>query len=105
MDSVVKYGQEIGPNLIKIAKHLIKNDNLLMLLKNTDLDPLNKEQHPEHIDGKKLLNKLICFVPLMTAKEQKVNAKLVIVCDSGAGTTNYDNELLTVHIHVFCPFE
>ena len=43
MESTVKYGQEIGPNLIKIAKKLLQNENLLMLLENTDLDPLNKD--------------------------------------------------------------
>jgi hypothetical protein len=43
MESIVKYGQEIGPNLIKIAKKLLQNENLLMLLENTDLDPLNKD--------------------------------------------------------------
>ena len=46
MDSTVKYGQELGPNLIKIGKKLIQDQELLMLLLNTDLDPLNKETHP-----------------------------------------------------------
>jgi len=32
MDSSVKYGQEIGPNLIKMAKRLCKNESLVMLL-------------------------------------------------------------------------
>jgi hypothetical protein len=40
-----------------------------MLLDNTDLDPLNKEKHPNEIDGLKLLNKLILFVPLLNADE------------------------------------
>jgi hypothetical protein len=44
--STVKYGQEHGKNLIKIAKKLLSNQNLLMLLENTDLDPLNKNKHP-----------------------------------------------------------
>jgi hypothetical protein len=42
LESSVKYGQEIGRNLKKMAKRLCKNDNLVMLLNNTDLDPLNK---------------------------------------------------------------
>jgi hypothetical protein len=69
MESVVKYGQEIGPNMIKIGKYLLKNENLLMLLENEDLDPLNKEKHPNKIDGLSLLNKLIRFVPLLNADE------------------------------------
>jgi hypothetical protein len=42
MESKVNYGQELGPNLIKIAKKLLANQDLCKLLVNTDLDPLNK---------------------------------------------------------------
>ena len=45
MDSIVKYGQETGKNLIKLAKKLMQNQNLLKLLVNTDLDPLNEKIH------------------------------------------------------------
>ena len=38
--SQVKYGQELGPNLLKVAKKLTQNKELAMLLENTDLDPL-----------------------------------------------------------------
>lgn len=105
MDSTVKYGQEIGPNMIKVGKRLIQNQELLMLLENTDLDPLNKTTHPNIIDGKTLLNKTIRYVPLLTSDEQNVKAKIVIVCDSGDITTNKDNELLSFKIYVYCPFE
>lgn len=105
VESTVKYGQEIGPNIQKIGKRLIKNQKLLMLLENTDLDPLNKEKHPDTIDGLTLLNKTIRFVPLLTADEQNVKAKIVIVCDSGDITQNLDNELLSFKIYVYCPFE
>ena len=108
MDSKVKYGQEIGPNLIKLGRSLTKNQNLLMLLENEDLDPLNKEKHPNKIDGLKLLNDLIRFVPLLTADkedDQNVKAKIVIVCDKGQPQVNIDNENLSVLIYVYCPFE
>jgi hypothetical protein len=45
MESKVNYGQEIGPNLIKICKKLLANQNLCKLLINTDLDPINPELH------------------------------------------------------------
>ena len=102
---MVKYGQEIGPNMIKIGKHLIKNENLLMLLENQDLDPLNKEKHPTKIDGLTLLNKLIRFVPLLTADQQDVKSKVVIVCDKGIPQPNIDNENLSILVYVYCPFE
>ena len=108
MESKVKYGQEIGPNLIKLGRSLTKNQNLLMLLENQDLDPLNREKHPNEIDGLKLLNDLIRFVPLLTADEkddQNVKAKIAILCDKGQPQVNIDNENLDILIYVYCPFE
>ena len=106
MDSVVKYGQEIGPNLIKISKKLIQNQELLMLLENTDLDPLNKTTHPDIIDGKRLLNKLIKFVPLLTPEEQTTKSKIVLMFNNGTiSSLNSDNENLNLNIIVFCPFK
>ena len=97
MNSTVKYGQEIGPNLIKIGKKLIQNQDLLMLLENTDLDPINKDKHPENIDGKNFLNRLIRFIPLLTPEEQTTKSKLVLMFNNGTvSSTNSDNENLTL---------
>lgn len=105
MESVVKYGQEIGPNLIKIAKKLLSNEDLLMLLENTDLDPLNKDTHPAAPDPHQIFNKLIRVVPLITPEEQNTKSKLVLLFSDGEIKGNYDNENLTLLIHVYCPFK
>ena len=108
MESTVKYGQEIGPNLKKIGVKLAKNENLIMLLNNTDLDPLNRIKHPEPINGLQFVGrgKLIRFVPILNPEEQTTKSKLVlIVDDSNVPDANSDNELLSFEIHVFCPFE
>ena len=106
MESVVKYGQEIGPNLIKIAKKLLQNENLLMLLENTDLDPLNKDQHPESPNPAEIFNKLIRVVPLITTDEQNTKSKIILLFTGGnVGGDNYDNENLSLDIYVYCPFE
>lgn len=106
MESVVKYGQEIGPNLIKIAKKLLQNENLLMLLENTDLDPLNKDQHPESPNPAEIFNKLIRVVPLITPDEQNTKSKIILLFTGGnVGGDNYDNENLSLDIYVYCPFE
>jgi hypothetical protein len=39
------------------------------LLVNTDKDPLNPNTHPDIIDGMKLMNKNIRFVPLLKLNE------------------------------------
>lgn len=103
--SQVKYGQELGPNLLKIAKKLTQNKELAMLLENTDLDPLNKEKHPEEVDGLKLLNKLIRIVPLVTTEEQNTKSKIVILFSGGNITSNSDNENIELTIAIYCPFK
>ena len=105
MESQVKYGQELGPNLIKIAKTLIKNQELLMLLENTDLDPLNKTKHPNTINGLELLNKLVRVVPLLTPEEQNTKSKIVILFSGGnVNGSNLNNENITMQILIYCPF-
>ena len=104
-ESTVKYGQEHGKNLIKIGKKLISNQNLLMLLMNTDLDPTNKETHKEQINGLDLLNKNIRFVPLMLIDDQKETSKIVLVYDEGTvNSYNSDNENMSLLINIYCPF-
>lgn len=104
MDSTVKYGQELGPNLIKIAKKLLQNKELIMLLNNTDLEPLNKTLHPEEINGIEFLHKLVRVIPLISAEEQDEKSKIVILFSNGEVTTNLDDERIEVTILVYCPF-
>lgn len=106
VNSLVKYGQEHGKNLIKICKKLVKNDNLIRLLINTDLDPLNLKTHPEQVDGLSLINKNIRVVPLLQIDDQKTTSKLVLLYDSGEiNDFNPDNENVSLIINVYCPFE
>ena len=106
VESLVKYGQEHGKNLIKISKKLIQNQDLLKLLVNTDLDPLDKDKHPEYIDGLNLMNKNIRVVPLLKADDQTTSSKLVLLFDEGEiNSSNSDNENVSLMINVYCPFE
>lgn len=104
--SKVKYGQELGPNLLKVAKKLTQNENLAMLLDNTDLDPLNKNKHPNSAKGMELLNKLILIVPLIRPEEQSTKSKVVVLFTGGTVSyRNSDNEDITLTIAVYCPFK
>lgn len=77
-----------------------------MLLDNTDLDPLNKEKHPEKVNGLKLFNSLIRVVPLLTAEEQSTKSKIVLLFDSGnVVSSNTTNENLSFIVQVLCPFK
>lgn len=105
-ESQVKYGQEIGPNLIKIAKKLLSNENLLMLLDNTDLDPLNRDLHPSLPRPEEVFNKLIRVVPLITPEEQNTKSKVILIFTDGSiPGGNLKNENLNLAVHVYCPFE
>ena len=91
---------------MKLSKRLTANQELCMLLVNTDLDPINKEKHPEKINGLNLLNKQIRFVPLLTADEQNTTSKIVLVFDEGqVNSSNSDNENLSLLINIYCPFK
>lgn len=106
MESKVRYGQEHGPNLIKIAHKLIDNQNLLKLLINTDLDPLNKEKHPDVVDGLSLIGKNIRVIPLITADEENITSKIVLLYTNGSiNSSNMDNENMSLMINVYCPFK
>lgn len=105
-DSKVRYGQEHGKNLIKIAKKLLQDQDLLMLLMNTDLDPTNREKHPKLIDGLDILNKNIKFVPLLLNEDQQTTSKIVLLYDEGEiNSYNSDNENMSLLINVYCPFK
>lgn len=99
-----QYGEEHGRNLIKIVKHLLNNQNLLKLLSNTGLDPLNSPdiQNPKA----EIQNKLIKVVPLMLKEDTTTKSKIVIFYDEGmAAQGNQDTEIITVLINIYCPFK
>lgn len=106
MESTVNYGQELGPNLKKVVKKLLKNQNLCKLLINTDLDPINPELHPDIEDTMvDVYRKNIRTIPLVTTEDQTSTSKLVIIFESGTPTDNYDTEKLNMLIYVYSPFK
>lgn len=108
MESNVNCGQEFGPNLIKLAKKLLANQNLCKLLVNTDLDPLNKDLHPDIEDTYELFNKNIRVVPLVTADDETTTSKVVIVYTGSylsEQNTNYDHENISVAIYIYTPYK
>ena len=104
MESAVKYGQEHGPNLIKIAKRLLKNQNLIKLLVNTDKSPL---AHPDITNPYgEILNHYIKVVPLLLNEDMTTKSKVVIFFDSGiVNQSNPDHENVSLLINIYCPFK
>lgn len=105
MESSVNYGQELGPNLIKLCKKLLKNQNLCKLLINTDLDPLNPNLHPDIENTMELFNNQIRVVPLVTPDDETTTSKIVVVFSGSEITGNFDNEGITVLVYVYTPYK
>lgn len=106
MESRVNYGQEFGPNLMKLVKKLAQNQNLCKLLVNTDKDPLNKDLHPDIEDTWELFTKNIRIVPLVTPDDETTTSKIVLVYSgSEIFDDNMDAENITVLVYVYVPYK
>ena len=104
LESKVRYGQEHGLNLIKIAKKLLENQNLMKLLVNTDKDPLN---HPNITNPlKEIFNHYIKVVPLLLEEDMSTKSKIVIFFEEGQPDMgNKDHESIVLLINIYCPFK
>ena len=102
--SKANYGQEMGLNLKKVVKTLLRNQDLCKLLINTDLDPTNPKLHPDLEDTSEVYRNNIRVIPLVTTEDQTSTSKLVIIFQSGTVPTNYDTEKLSMLIFIYCPF-
>lgn len=106
MLSQVNYGQELGPNLCKIAKKLLDNQNLCKLLINTDLDPINPDLHPDIEDTiNELFGKNIRIVPLVTSEDETTASKLVLVFSGSEITDENAHEAITLLVYCYCPYK
>lgn len=104
--SQVNYGQELGPNIIKICKKLLDNQNLCKFLINTDLDPINPDLHPDIDDTtKEFFGKNIRIVPLITSEDETTASKLVLVFSGSEVTDENANEMITLLVYVYCPYK
>lgn len=106
MISKVNRGKEYGPNLIKLVKKLLKNQNLCKLLVNTDLEPLNPDLHPDIEDTMSIYRKNIRVVPLVTSDEETTASKVILVYGGAEPSDdNSDNEEINLLIYVYVPYK
>lgn len=106
-ESQVRFLQELGPNLIKIMKRILANQNLLRLLIYTDKDPLSKDK--EDINPKEAYlqgdNGAVRIIPIIGTKD---DSKSIITLRVLKGIPSMDNpEFLDIYftIEVFVPNE
>lgn len=106
-ESQVRFLQEMGPNLIKMMKRLLANQNLLRLLVYTDKDPLAEDK--ENVTAKDAYmqgdNGVVRIIPIIGAKE---NSTSIITLRVLKGVPSMDNpEFLDIYfsIEIFVPNE
>lgn len=106
-ESQVRYLQEMGPNLIKIMRRLLANQNLLKLLCYTDKDPLNESKadiKPEdaYLQGD---NGVVRIIPIIGTKDDSKSIVTLRVLKGVPSAQN--NEFLDIYfsIEVFVPNE
>lgn len=106
-ESQVRYLKEMGPNLIKIMKRLLTNQDLLRLLVYTDKDPLNPEK-PEISPSEAYLNGdngTVRIIPIIGAKETATSVVTLRVLKGVPSSNN--SEFLDIYfsIEIFVPNE
>jgi hypothetical protein len=106
-ESKVRFLEELGPNLQKIVKRLLANQNLLRLLYYTDKDPLNPDKPDVTIEQayRNGDNGVVRIIPVVGYKEDSTSVLTLRVL---RGTPSGDNtEFLDIYlaVEVFVPNE
>lgn len=99
-----KFLEELGSNLKKIIKMLLRNKKLLRLLQYTDKDPLNEEK--EEVDPKLAYgnggNSLLRIIPIVPSKEDSTSVLTLRVLKGSPvpGNDNYLNIYFSIEVFV-----
>lgn len=95
--------KSLGPNLQKIVKRLMDNQNLLKLLYYTDKDPLSHEDLTDEQKRKEVYEKLIKVVPRVGPKETAQSLISLRVVRGSKNAENTEFRDFLIQIEVFVP--
>jgi len=95
--------KSLGPNLQKIVKRLMDNQNLLKLLYYTDKDPLSHEDLTDEQKKKEVYEKLIKVVPRVGPKETAQSLISLRVVRGSKNAENTEFRDFLIQIEVFVP--
>ena len=93
---------ELGPNLQKIIRRLVANDDLVKLLYYENADPLNCAALTEEEKDTEIFEKLVKTVPRVGTKD---NAKSIVVVyvQRAAKTSNKEFKHISILVDVIVP--
>lgn len=95
--------KSLGPNLQKIVKRLMDNQNLLKLLYYTDKDPLSHEDLTDEQKKSEIYEKLIKVVPRVGPKETAQSLVSMRVVRGSKNTENTEFRDFLIQFEVFVP--
>lgn len=98
----VRNFNEMGENLMEIAKRLLANQNLCKLLKFSDANPLNQ---PDIINTKSLLNKRIRILPKIEPQEYSESTLVLLINNGFTNSSNSEFKNLGLIVYVYVPFD
>lgn len=98
----IRNSKDLGDNLFLIAKHLLQNQKLCQLLKNTGREPYTIPVE----DTNSLLHNNILIVPRVDARDFKNDSKIAIYYPSGVlDEQNYEFKNITLNLTVYVPLD
>ena len=100
----VRNYEELGPNLMKIVKRLMANQNLMKYLYYTDKDPISNEDISAEDIRKEIYSKLLRIIPRYGPKETS-NSLVIVRAFNGTPGTNKETNDFLVKIEVLVPYD
>lgn len=98
----VRNFNELGENLVDIAKRLLANQDLCKLLIWSDENPLS---HPDIEDTKELLHKRIKILPKVEPQEDSQSTIVLLFNNGFANSSNSEFKTINLLIYVYVPLE
>lgn len=94
---------ELGPNIQKIIKRLVANQDLLKLLYYTDMDPLSQPDLTEEQIKKEIYSKLIKFIPKSIVQNLPNSYLIINVVEGDINQSNDQIRDINIVIEVYVP--
>ena len=101
----VRNYEELGPNLMKIIKRLMANQNLMKYLYYTDKDPLAHDDLSAEDIKKEIYQKLLKIIPRYGPKETSNSMVIVRAFNGTPSGFNKETKDLLIKIEVLVPYD
>lgn len=94
----------MGDTLFRIASKLIDNQKICRLLKYQDADPLDKDKHPDDVNGIDLLHESIIIIPKFPEDGVEHSFIIAVFDNFTINPSNPDFKLTRIRFDVVCPY-